>query len=66
MKTPDALSIAIDKAIDNSEGALDYTLGEKRDKATELYEEVSQWFKYGEYLICEFDTETKTARIVKP
>ena len=62
MKNPDALDYAIAIAID---GLGDLSLGEREEKHDELYEQLSKWFKYGEYLTVEIDTEADTATVMK-
>ena len=71
MKTPDALNIAIDEAVDSIVEDLpeDLPEDEQEDKRIDLTDEAkefaSKYFKYGEYIAIEFDTEAKTATVVK-
>ena len=77
MKTPDAQERAIDSALVNFTDFLtretektgitvfpedvEELLAEKRDELTKF---TNTWFKHGEYVIIEFDTEAKTATIL--
>ena len=56
-KSPDALGEAIQDA-----GISRRT---NPDEYDELYEELSAWVRYGEYLDVEYDTETKQMVVVK-
>jgi hypothetical protein len=62
MKDPDALRIALGGAAKKSVGA---ALGASLDECEEeLREFVKRWFKYGEYLTVEIDTDAKTILVV--
>ena len=56
-KSPDAISEAIQDA-----GISRRT---QPDEYDEMYEELSEWTRYGEYLDVEYDTETKQMVILK-
>ena len=70
MKSPDALSDAIYDAVERkrmiavNDGTTDDFDAEYERE--ELYEELSKWFKYGEYLTVEIDTDTGVAEVVAP
>jgi len=55
-KSPDAVSDALHDA----------GLTRELDEYDEIYGELREWFRYGEYINLEYDTETKQMRIVKP
>lgn len=54
MKTPDAAEYALQD--------LDLDPNDKEDVA----ERINKWFKYGELLTVEFDTDNNTMIVVKP
>lgn len=62
MKTPDAVNLACEQATtsytDDDEKVVD------EDKIEELEELCSKWFKYGECVNIEIDTETGTAKVL--
>lgn len=59
MKTPEALDYALEDAF------ADNPLPEEReDMKREAREKLAKWFKYGEYLTIEFDTEAVTATVL--
>jgi hypothetical protein len=68
MKDPDTLSDAIEEAVEDDlvkvEGLTDEDrealFDTRRERASEL---AAKWFKYGEYLTVEIDTEAKTATV---
>ena len=68
MKDPDVLCEAIDDAVNAEVGRLDLPKDEReavaerrREKAREA---VAPWFRYGEYLTVEIDTDTGTCVVV--
>lgn len=61
MKSPDALSDAIHDATRHLTDR-----DEREAQYEDAYEAASPWFKYGEYLTVEIDTETGSAHIVRP
>jgi len=56
-KSPDAVS----------DGILDAGISQRTnpDEYDELYEQLSEWVRYGEYIDVEYDTETKEMKILK-
>lgn len=59
MKTPDALDYAIKDALDGN------LLPEERENMEyEARERLAKWFRGGEYLAVEFDTEAMTATVL--
>ena len=56
-KSPDALSEAIMDA-----GISSRT---QPDEYDDLYSEIAEWVRYGEYLYVEYDTETKEMTVLK-
>lgn len=69
MKDPDVLHDAIDEAVAfelSESGITDEdeveALGDVRKK--KIGELCSMWFRYGEYLTVEIDTDAKTIRVV--
>lgn len=66
LKDPDTLSDAIANAIkDDVEGIAD---AEERDAISEVRAErasrvAAKWFRYGEYLTVEIDTEAESIRV---
>lgn len=59
MKTSDALDCALKDALDSN------PLPEERDDMEyEAREKLAKWFKYGEYLTVEFDTEAMAATVL--
>lgn len=71
MKNPDAVGDAISDAVrDDLNNIPHITDEEERDALQDSREEklkkfCSQWFKYGEYLTVEIDTEAGTATVLK-
>ncbi len=77
LKTPDAQDYAIESALEivknelqsqeeNADSGLDPDdvedyLSEKKD---ELKEFTDKWFRYGECVTIEFDTDTQTAKVI--
>lgn len=59
MKTPDALDYAIKDALNGN------PLPEEREELEdEAREKLAHWFKWGECLAVEFDTEAMTATVL--
>lgn len=59
MKTPDALDYALKDAFS------DYPIPEDgEDMEYEAREKLAKWFRYGECLTVEFDTEAMTATVL--
>ena len=52
MKCPDALDMAIDESIEDEQ---------ERERVKDI---ASRWFKYGEYLTVEIDTDGQTCEVV--
>lgn len=65
MKNPDALDYAMDdvKEILEEDDTLDED--DKRDKLEEAREFTREYMKWGEYIRVEFDTEAKTATVLR-
>lgn len=70
MKDPDTLTDAISDALDNdhehpptglSQDVLNVLWDQRKDRA---YSIASKWFKYGEYVTIEIDTEAMTAIVI--
>jgi hypothetical protein len=68
MKDPDTLDDAIKRAVDDSfkgvvleDEELDAAAEARREKVKSV---CSTWFKWGEYLEVEIDTEAKTCTVV--
>ena len=69
MKDPDSLSDAIDDAIKEELKSVSGLSNEEREylfdgRRDAVYKDVGQWFKYGEYLTVEIDTDAGTAIVV--
>lgn len=60
MKTPDAVYEAVKDTVESMELSSD----ESKDLIEEQCSKLDKWFKYGEYLCCEFDTDTMTATVL--
>lgn len=71
MKTPDAMADTICEAALNemnfeSPDEMEYEDRETYDNMIEAQENIlRQWFRWGEYLDIQFDTEAKTAIVMK-
>lgn len=69
MKNPDALQESVEEAVE--QGQFDESLSPeeielvKQSRVDETLKLCNQWFKYGEYLMVEVDTEARTIRIVE-
>jgi hypothetical protein len=68
LKDPDALMEAIDESLEDLkvEGLTEDELEDLREKRkTSIYEECcDRWFKWGEYLVVEIDTEKMTCFVI--
>ena len=69
MKDPDSLSDAIDDAIKEELKSVSGLSNEEREylfdgRHDAVYKDAGQWFKYGEYLTVEIDTDAGTAIVV--
>lgn len=69
MKDPDCLYESVQEAAEASAKAIpDLTDDEREaivDKRKESFSDVaSTWFRYGEYLVVEIDTDAKTCRVL--
>lgn len=68
-KDPDGVHESLRNACEESVEDLDISEDEKRDLAEsredQLNEDLSTWIKYDEYVSIEFDTEKKTATVLK-
>jgi hypothetical protein len=68
MKDPDTLSDAIADAVDEELKPLNLPEDEREAVAEKRIEKVGdvcdKWFKYGEYLTVEIDTEAKTCVVL--
>ena len=60
-KSPDAIYEALLRAGISRR----YPDGDDSETYDEIYEELSKWVHYGEYLNVEYDTETKQMIIIK-
>ena len=69
MKDPDTLSDAIADAVDKEVDALGLPEDEARAVKDRRLEKVGdvcdKWFKWGEYLIVEIDTDAKTCVVLE-
>lgn len=68
MKDPDTLHDSINQVVADEVGAIENINNEEKAEIAvtraEKYSELcSKWFKYGEYLTVEIDTDLKTATI---
>lgn len=70
MKDPDCLYNAVDEAVKKSladlgldEDELEPLVEKRSEKVRDL---CGEWFRYGEYLTVEIDTDAKTCIVVKP
>ena len=61
-KTPDVVDYAIRCAVENMEVNDPY---EREDKSIEISDILSKWVNFDEYITVEFDTEEKTAIVIK-
>lgn len=71
MKDPDALYECINDAVREVFEARMELDDDERDQLRDLHEKrardvAAQWFKYGEYLTVEIDTDAKTCVVVEP
>lgn len=69
MKDPDTLSDAIEEAVKNDVDAMGFSDSNEADALKELrvekvYNLCRQWFRYGEYLAVEIDTEAGTCTVL--
>lgn len=68
MKDPDAMHDAVREAVERDVKAMDLPEDEKEtliEARTEKEQaKMAKWFKYGEYLSVELDTETMTATVL--
>lgn len=69
MKCPDALSDSIEEAVQsdvfNIEGISDDERDELAESRAETYrEQARKWFRYGEYITVEIDTDAGTCVVV--
>ncbi len=67
-KNPDALDESIDESLKDLkvEGLSEEELeGVKETRKEEIKELCMKWFKWGEYLTVEIDTEAKTCTVVE-
>lgn len=69
MKDPDTLHDAIDEAVREDIGKIPGLTGEDREALFENRREAvaknaAKWFRYGEYLSVEIDTDTGTATVL--
>jgi hypothetical protein len=72
-KTPDAVEQALDDEIKSDIGWCNEVEGLPWIAMEEAYEDrleeakgiISKWVEYGEYVTIEFDTETKTAKVLE-
>lgn len=69
MKTPDSLEDCISEAVNDA--SLDWDNVEKEFLEDEIYNQTEEfkelckkWFKYGEYITVEIDTEAKSCVVV--
>ncbi len=60
LKTPDALYDSLQDAVQNETGGDEDRYHELFDETMKLCE---RWFKYGEYVTLEIDTEKKTCKV---
>lgn len=70
MKTPDAIECAIENVMANYYPLLDNSDYETEEQKLyelehDLRELLSKWFKYGECVAIEIDTDTKTATVLE-
>lgn len=69
MKDPDTLNDCIREAVETDVNALDLAEDEQEAVAERRIEKVrevcSKWFKYGEYLSVEIDTDTQTCTVLE-
>jgi hypothetical protein len=70
MKDPDTLHDAVNEAVDEAVNAIPgLSVGERdvlsQQRAEEVRDLCSTWFKYSEYLEVEIDTEAKTCVVIK-
>jgi hypothetical protein len=69
MKDPDTLYDAIKDAVKENLSSIPGLDSDEREKLQEIREEsvreiASKWFKYGEYLRVEIDTDAKTCMVL--
>ena len=69
MKDPDTLHDAINDAVAAEVGAIENLDSEEKadlavTRAEKVQEICQKWFRYGEYVTIEIDTEAKTAVVV--
>lgn len=66
MKDPDTLFDAIQDAVAETLETMpeDEAEAVREIRENKAHEVASEWFKYGEYLTVEIDTEEKTIRVV--
>jgi hypothetical protein len=60
-KSPDA----VDRAIAESLDSFNISVELEEDFEEDLRDDLRSWFKYGEYVTVEFDTDTKTMSVVR-
>lgn len=70
MKTPDAVHFAIERAVANEMEDREFSSEEEREEEVdnlkaELQEQCHKWFRYGESVGIEVDTEAGTAKVVE-
>jgi len=68
MKDPDGVYESVDDAAKESVNAIEGVSEQERkdlieSRREEFYQHIKRWFKYGEYLTVEVDTETNTIRV---
>ena len=67
MKDPDAMHDAVWESVRNEVKAMGLPDDETQSiielRAEKLREKLCKWFDFGEYLTCEFDTDTMTATV---
>jgi len=68
LKDPDSLSDAIADAVDKEVDAMglpgDEAEAVKDKRMTKISELCDEWFRYGEYLLVEIDTDAKTCVVL--
>jgi len=60
----DAVEEAVDEELKNSGLAEDEQEAVRELRVEKALDVAGEWWEYGEYITVEFDTETRTARVV--
>lgn len=68
MKNPDALSDAVEREVAESLNLLALSPNEREElvivRRDEMFEKCLKWFRYGEYLTVEIDTDADTCVVI--